>query len=137
MERRGRKRKLSVTVRLYELKRGERFYTWEGLIYEMIECWHDPNNPDWIKYAARQFRTGEIITLETQGSNARDQQYYRYTGRDRSSFNAGFMAALKLTMKYMQVFDLQNAGLEHSVQQYMTMTQLYQKWLKNEDKLWQ
>lgn len=136
METRGRKRKLNVAAKLYELKRGERFYNWECLIVEMIECWHDPNNPDWIKYAARHFKTGDIITLEDNGTNVRDQMYYRYTGRDRSSFNAGFMATLRLTMKYMQIFDLENAGLEHSIQQYITMSQLYQKWLKNEDKLW-
>lgn len=122
----------ATKVKLYELQQGEKFYdAHNNLIYVMIECDHDENNPDWIQYKAKQFRTGALVNKTINGKNARDMQYYRYTGRDKSSFLAGFRAAMRICIAHMGKFDIENAGLENPVEEYIIMMKSYKEWKRN------
>jgi len=121
---------------LYNLKPGERFYNYEGLVLEMIHCDYDPNNPDQIGYTAKAFKRKDSITITANGKNVANQYYYRYTGRDYSSFNAGFRAAMRLMIKHMGKFDIENAGMENPVMRHLTMGQEYNKWKINAGDLW-
>lgn len=121
-------------VKLYELKRGDRFYSEEGIIYTFIECEYDENNPDWIKYAVKKFKTNEIIETKVTGYGSRDRLFSRYTNRDRGSFLAGFYRAINLCKKNMNQFEIQNAGIDNPVNVYFTMLEEYNKWKKNIDE---
>lgn len=123
-------------VRLYELQEGEWFYNQEGLILEMVTCDYDPVNPDIIEYAAKILKSDSYEHIRIQGHGVGEQYYYRYTGRDRSSFIAGFKMAMSLMLPYMGKFDLENTELENPIQQHLTMLKQYDKWKKNEGNLW-
>ena len=56
---------------------------------------------------------------------------FKFVRRDRSSYIAGFQACMDLYHEHMQIFDQQNAGLDDSLQTYMTMYDKYGKWVKN------
>jgi len=118
-------------VKLYDLKKGEKFYDMDGLALEFIDCEYDPNTPDIIKYRARQlqFQVAESRTM--YGEDVSEREYLRCRGRDRSSYMAGFMAAMKLCSSNMGKFDLENAGLDNPVMQHLTMMKEFEKWKKN------
>jgi hypothetical protein len=118
-------------VKLYNLKRGEKFYDMDGIACEFLDCVYDPNTPDVIKYRARQlhFMVAEYRSIYGQG--AAEREYLRCKGRDRSSYMAGFTAAMKLCTSNMGKFDLENAGLDNPVSQHLKMLEEYVKWKKN------
>lgn len=121
-------------VKLYELKRGDRFYSEEGIIYTFIECNYSENNPDFIEYAVKKFKTNDILKFNLNGYNVRDRLYTRYNGRDRGSFLAGFYRGINLCRKEMGQFDKENAGIDNPINVYFTMLKEYNNWKLNIDE---
>lgn len=118
-------------VKLYDLKRGEKFYDMDGLACEFLDCEYDPNTPDVIKYRARQLNYMIAGNRSIHGQGVAEREYLRCRGRDRSSYMAGFTAAMKLCTANMGIFDLENAGLDNPVSQHLRMLEEYVKWKKN------
>lgn len=123
-------------IKIQDLRIGERFYNWEGVILELLDCDYDPADPTKIKYVARRLGTRNIQTYTTHGNNAGENYFYRYTQRDYSSFNAGFRSAMKLMTTHMTPTQIQMSGLDFMPSQHLTMTQEYQNWKRNLDNLW-
>lgn len=122
--------------RIYDLKIGEYFYTYEGIIVQLLDYNYDPNNPDEIQYVVRKLGHNNKFDIKNTGKDVANQYFYRYTTRDYSSFNAGFRAALKLIRPYIIPVILNHIGLDNMVKEHMKMTELYQNWKKNLDDLW-
>ena len=124
--------KKSELVKIQDLKSGDKFYDWDGIICKFIDGIQTPNN---FQYCCKilKFNITEARSIYT-GSG--DIEFYRYSGRrDRSSFNAGFKHALKICMAQMNSTDLLNAGLEDNIKEYMTMLREYEKWIRNVERL--
>lgn len=119
-------------VKLYELKRGEKFYDWEGIIHVMLYCVYDPANPDYIEYDARIFKTNEIVNHRLCGKCVSEQPYIKYTGRDRSSFMAGFKRAVELCKSELTKNQQSILKIEHDVTIHLTAGYSYQRWMRNE-----
>jgi hypothetical protein len=120
-------------VKLYELKKGDKFYSFDdNLIYVLHDCTVDMNDPDNIKWRGRRYKSADINeTHQIHGMGVRDMEYYKYTGRDRSSFMAGFREAIMLCNKHMGSIDKENAGIDNPVAVHMTMLTRYREWCKN------
>lgn len=124
---------LSPKVKLYELKKGDKFYNFDdNLIYVLWDCTVDMNDPDTIKWRGKLWKTDDIPeTRMIHGVGVRDIEYYKYTGRDRSSFIAGFRYAMMVCTKYMGPYEMTNAGVDSPVSQHLTMLKEYKKWKEN------
>ena len=124
---------MNPLVKLYELKKGDKFYDpYEDLIYILIDCDVDMNDPDTIKWRAKAYKTDEIPeTRQMRGMGVRDLEYYKYTGRDRNSFLAGFRSAVKICGKHMGSIEKENAGVNDSLAIHMTMLKAYKRWKEN------
>lgn len=122
-------------VKLYELKKDEKFYDMDGTACEFIDCDYDATLPDIIKYRARvlHYRIPESRSLS--GFGAAERTYFRFRGRDRSSYMAGFLMAMRLTTKHMGKFELEDTGLDNPITIHVTMIDEYKKWKKNVDIL--
>ena len=120
-------------VKLYELKVGEKFYNPDNnLIYVLWGCKFDMNDPDCIEWRGKIWKTSDIPeTRRITGLGVRDREYYKYTGRDSSSYYAGFRAAMNICLEHMGSIDKQNAGISDDFQQFMTMHEQYKLWIKN------
>lgn len=119
------------TTKLYELKRGDKFYDMNGIIMVMIECIYDEKKPDDISYIGKQLKTGWIGKHSMHGPDVSQRIYFRYSRRDTSSFNAGFKMGIRRCLEHMQPNQIQAAGLEYEFNQYMSMLEEYQKWKEN------
>jgi hypothetical protein len=125
---------MNCLVKLRDLKKGEKFYgAHDELIHVFIECTVDETKPDDIAYVVRTFRSRDIHKYAIHGLNAIDTQVYRYTGRDRSSFLAGFRSAIKICTPHMGKVEMENAGVSEPFNQFMTMMNAYKEWTKNFD----
>ena len=123
-------------VRLYELKRGEKYYDLDGIVREFIDCVFDESNPDFIKICTRKLRHFCPEDQHMHGPNVANMEYYYYTGRrEKNSFIAGFKRAMTLCTKHMGKFDLENAELDNPCNIHLTMQKEYKRWLKNSDVL--
>jgi hypothetical protein len=123
-------------VKLYELKKGDKFYNTHGdnLIYVLHGCEVDMENPHKIKWWGKIFKMGRYEQPETHqmcGFGVRDLEYYKYTGRDHSSFLAGFRAAAKICNNHMGSIDKENAGIDTPWTQHLTMLNAFREWKKN------
>ena len=121
-------------AKLYELKRGDKFYYSfeDGLIYVLWDCKVDMNDPDQIEWRGRLYKSRDIAeTRHIAGPGVRDLEYYRFTGRDRNSYMAGFREAITLCNKHMGSIDKENAGIDNPVTVHMTMLARYREWCKN------
>jgi hypothetical protein len=119
-------------AKLYELKRGDKFYDMDDIIMVMIECIYDVNTPDTIEYTARQFKTDIVEKYRYHGEGVAERTFLRFRRRDKNSYEAGFKTAMMLCTKYMQEFELENAGLDGDVKWYLVMHGEYLKWKKNQ-----
>ena len=120
-------------VKLYELKRGDKFYDMDGIIMVMIECVYDENIQDTIEYTARQFKTDIVERYKHHGQGMAERLYLKFNRRDKNSYEAGFKMAMRLCTKHMQEFELENAGLDGDIRSYVTMHGEYLKWKRNVD----
>jgi hypothetical protein len=78
------------------------------------------------------WKTSDIPeTRRISGMGVRDREYYKYTGRDSSSYFAGFRAAMQICSAHMGSIDKQNAGIYDDFQQFMTMQKEYKLWKQN------
>jgi len=118
-------------VKLYELKRGEKFYDMDGIACEFIDCKYDATIPDIIEYRARVLHYRMAETRSMRGPDVSQREYFRFRGRDRSSYMAGFLMAVRLCSKHMGKFDLEYAELDNPVKQHLVMMENYKKWKKN------
>ena len=125
-------------VKLYELKKGDKFYnTHDNLIYVLHGCEVDMDNPHKIKWWGKIFKMGRYEQPETHqmcGFGVRDLEYYKYTGRDQSSFLAGFRAAIRTCIPHMGSIDKENAGVDNPMAQHITMLNAFREWKKNFDE---
>jgi hypothetical protein len=125
---------MNELVKIRELKKGDKFYgAHDELIHVFIECEFDETKPDDIKYAVRTFKSTEHNKYAIHTLNAIDTMVYRYTGRDRSSYLAGFRAALRICTPHMGSVDKENAGVDTLLTQHLTMMKAYKEWTKNFD----
>ena len=121
-------------VKIRELKRGDKFYgAHDEMIHVFMECIVDETNPDEIIYATRIFKSWNYNKYKIHGLDAINMQVYRYTGRDRSSYLAGFRAAVRTCTPYMGSVEMENAGVNEIFTQHMTMLKAYREWCKNFD----
>jgi hypothetical protein len=128
-----------IMCKLWQLHIGEKFYMFDHVfgsngeerIFEMLTCDYDMNDPSWIYVEIKPMGDYPIQKIKMSGSNVRDNLYYRYSRRDRRSFAAGFRFALKLCKQHMGTFDIQNAGIENDINEFLVMNEHYQKWKKN------
>jgi hypothetical protein len=125
---------MATLVKLYELQEGEKFYDIHtDIIYEMISCEYDETNLNTISYVAKQYKTNSIGKYTISGLNVANQEYYKYNGRDKSSFLAGFRSAMRICTAHMGKFDKENAELDDEFKVYMTMLKAYKKWNENKE----
>jgi hypothetical protein len=121
-------------VKIRELKKGDKFYgAHDEVIHVFMECTVDEAKPQDIAYVARTFKSMEYNKYAIHGMDAINTMVYRYTGRDRSSFLAGFRAAMKICTAHMGSVDKENAGVDEMFNQHMTMMKAYKEWTKNFD----
>ncbi|MFA5207517.1 MAG: hypothetical protein WC428_02555 [Candidatus Paceibacterota bacterium] len=121
-------------VKLRDLKKGEKFYgKFDEMIHVMVECIYDETKPDDIAYITRLLKAKDVNKYAIHTINAIDIEVYRYTGRDRSSFLAGFRSAIKICIPHMGKVEMENAGINDLLSQHMTMINAYKKWTKNFD----
>lgn len=136
----ARGNKDSDQVKIYDLKAGDRFYGYyDGLVYIFISCEYDPLIPDKISIRMKPVLVGRVamdVSCIYSGLDIAERiLVYRYTGRNRGSFMAGFTRAMALCTKHMGKFDLENAELDNPVLQHMTMLKEYKLWKKNNEIL--
>jgi len=125
---------MATLVKLYELQEGEKFYSIHtDIIFEMINCEYDETNPDKISYVAKQYKTNSTVRHTLTGIGVANQDYYKYNGRDKSSFLAGFRSAMRLCTAHMGKFDKENAELEDEFKIHLTMLKAYKKWNENKE----
>ncbi len=123
-------------VKLSELKVGDKFYQpFNDLISIFVNCIVDESNQNCIEYHCKLLNTKDIEIHKIYSTNAINQEVYKYNGRDKSSFFAGFRFAMKHCVKYMGIFDLQNAELDDKFKQHLTMLKQYDNWKKNKEIL--
>ena len=113
-------------VLLSELKEGDKFYYHDGLIYRMLEC--NVVNSNQIDFVAKLIGNRDIIKMSIHTNNINTLYVYRYTRRDKPSFNNGFKLAIEYCKQYMSPQEIINAHLETEVEIHMTMNGLYNKW---------
>ena len=116
-----------------ELKVGDKYYD-EGIVYVLLEIDFDENNPDDIDVVRKQWKTNKIEHIHTHGKNILEAPKFKYTGRDKSSFFAGFDAAMKMCLPYMDIFNLENAGFENEINIFLKMREAYNVWKLNNFK---
>ena len=122
-------------VKIRELKKGDKFYgAHDELIHVFMECTVDETKPDDIAYVTRTLRSRDYNKYAIHGMDAINTQVYRYTGRDRSSYLAGFRAATRICVPHMGSVDKENAGVDEMFTQYLTMMKAYREWIKNFDE---
>jgi hypothetical protein len=120
-----------MQVKLYELKEGDKFYYYDNIIYVMKECIYDLNNPDRIEFIAKIFKTKTYVNMTISGMNAIDNLYYKYVSRDKSSYNAGFNAAINLCFNNMLDIEKEDAGIDNPAKIHIKMMESYCNWRKN------
>jgi len=121
----------SEIVKFKDLKKGEKFYYYDEMIYTLLDLTVIHGNPDKIALKLKKFKTNEIINMDMHGPDINNRTVYRYTGRDSSSFFAGFRAALAICTPHMGVFDLENAEVDNVLTQHMTTLKAYNVWKEN------
>jgi hypothetical protein len=119
-------------IKLIDLRMGDKFYSLDDdLIYVVIAVSYDENKPNEIKYSARRLNSN-IITYHTiHSDNAKDLCVYKYTGRNMTSFLAGYRYAMNRCIKHMGLFDRENAGFNDNFKTHMTMLEDYKRWITN------
>ena len=122
---------MSEQVLLKDLAKGDRFYYYDHLIYEVLDLTIVQDDNDRVELKVRQFKTKKIMGFGFNGTDITSQPVYLYTGRDSSSFHAGFRAAMRVCVPHMQVFDKENAEVENEVQQHIRSMEAYNEWIKN------
>lgn len=118
-------------VKLYELKRGDKFYDMDGIACEFIDCVYDAAIPDVIEYRARVLHYRMPESRKMAGPDVAERTFFRFRSRDRSSYMAGFQMAMRLCTPHMGKFELQDTELDNPVKIHMTMIEEYKKWKKN------
>ena len=113
-------------VFLGDLKEGDKFYYLDGLIYIMIECKVVASNQ--IDFVARLLGTRDIVKMSIHSDNVLSTHVFRYTRRDKPSFNNGFKLAIEYCMQYMNSVQIANAHLDTDISIHIKMNELYNKW---------
>lgn len=117
---------MSSYVSILELKEGDKFYYLDGLIYIMIEC--NLVNPNQIDFVAKKLGTCEYIKLSLHSQNVQESCVFRYTRRDKPSFNNGFKYAIEYCKQFMTAQEQANAYLDDDIKVHIMMNGLYNKW---------
>ena len=121
-------------ARLVDLKKGDKFYGMDygdENVYELLSLTRILGDEHGFKYEVRELGTNRIFKKNVAGLDVVNRILVcRYRGRDRGSFVAGFKAAMRIYHKHMQVFDRENAGLDTTINSWMTMNQEYRNWMK-------
>lgn len=119
-------------IRCIDLKVGDIFYNADDIIMVVIEIDADISNPDVFRYKGRALNSREILEYGIYSVDAIYREVWLYTGRNRGSFLAGFRFAMRLCLKHMGIFDIENAGLDNPFIVHTTMMEQYKSWMKNE-----
>lgn len=130
---------MPAQIKIHELKKGDLFYNWEGIILRFVDCEYDENIPDKIKFRVTRYKAKGVQLPETyqmSGPDVANRPFYRFRRRDESSFNAGFRTAMKFLLPHMGIFDKENSGMDNPVEQHFTMMKQYKKWKENSEELW-
>ena len=120
--------------RIYNMKIGTLFYFndyTDNKVYKLLDYNYDYTDPDWIEYTVEIWKTKEYLHYKIIGDNVRDTPYLLYKRRDKSSFVAGFRAAMSYFYDYMSPIDKSKAGLDNDYSIYSTMYNEYEKWKRN------
>jgi hypothetical protein len=119
-------------LRLADLKKGQKFYDMDysdDNVYELLSLTVVQDDEDTIEYQRKNISTKKIENIRLYGQGVVKRTLVcKYYGRDRGSFISGFKAAMRNYQKYMQVFDMENAGLDNPYNSWMTMNTEYRKW---------
>lgn len=118
-------------ILIKDLAKGDKFYYYDHLIYEVLDLAVIHEDNDRIKLKLKQFKTKKITNISITGHDVINHPVYLYTGRDSSSFHAGFRAAMRVCVPHMQVFDKENAEVENELQQYLRSMEAYNEWCSN------
>jgi len=121
----------SEQVLVKDLAKGDKFYYYDHLIYEVLglTIFHKDNNR--VELKVRQYKTKIESTIGMSGQDVAVRPIYRYTGRDSSSFHAGFRMAMEICIEHMGVFDKENAEIENDFQRHMKGIEAYKEWMTN------
>ena len=118
-------------VKIEDLKKGDRFYSWNGKVLELLMYETKPDDPDYLRYAVRVWKTDKIETTTFNGVGVRERLFYPYKGRQLNSFYAGFKFAMNLCMKFMTAEEKQKAGIFGFGNEHTAMLKAYDAWKHN------
>lgn len=121
----------SELIAIKDLKKGDKFYYYDNLIYKLLSLTIVHGNNDRVDLVLERFKTKEVINMSINGTSSALHNVYKYTGRDSSSFFAGFRAAIRICEKHMQQFDKENAGIEDDLSAFLLSREEYKKWKQN------
>lgn len=126
----------SQLVKVTDLKEGDKFYDLDGIIRIFISYIRVSDNSFTIYTIPFKRESGKLYiptanTISSTPDIIENYKFYRYLRRDKLSYKAGFMMALRLCLEHMGKFDMENAGLDNPVNTVMKIDEFYKNWKEN------
>lgn len=123
---------MTSTIKLGELKEGDKFYHFDGLVYVVYEV--NIVNNNYVEIITRRHRTREFTKLTISAINAVNHFVHRYVVRNRASYYAGFKQGIEYCIKHMSGTQVSTAHIDNDVMIHINATEHYNVW-KNNNKL--
>lgn len=120
---------MSSYEKLSDLKRGDKFYWYDGTIFILHEVKVPCANQ--IDFVVRKNRTRGFIKMSHSGKDATNLMVFRYKGRDKASFNAGFKFAIQYCSQYMDDKQKALAQVDSDVMMHLKLNSIYNYWINS------
>jgi len=120
-----------VLVKIKDLKKGDKFYYYDELVYILLELIVIHGDSDNITLRVKRFKTKVKLDIDIHGQDVINNEVYLFNGWDSGSFFAGFRAAFNICTPHMGVFDLENAEVGEHLKNHLAGLKAHKEWQNN------